>query len=105
MRRPGTNGFASTQLGMAIGHSAAGRDQALQGRGQLLESAMAGGDANAGGGADADHARLQFGDLGKGVVDHVLDGTDLGGDFVSGMFDLLFAHDLLPSRTRFARPG
>ena len=37
--------------------------------------------------------RLQLGDFGKRGVDAVFDRADLGGDFISGIFDHLFAHD------------
>ena len=40
-----------------------------------------------------DHASLQFGEFAKGGLDALLDGANLGGDFISGIFDHLFAHD------------
>ena len=57
------------QRAVAIGHAAAGGDQALERGGELLERGVAGGDADAGGGAGADHPRLQFGDLGQRGLD------------------------------------
>ena len=54
---------------------------------------MAGAEAGAGDGAGAHHPRLKLGDFGKRGVDAVLDCADLGGDFVGGVFDHLFAHD------------
>ena len=42
---------------------------------------------------DPHDARLQLGDFGERGVDGVLDRANLGGDFESGIFDHLFAHD------------
>jgi hypothetical protein len=38
------------------------------------------------------HPALELGDLGQTRVDRILDGADLGGDFVSGILKHLFAH-------------
>ncbi len=54
---------------------------------------MAGSDAYAGNGASPHHAGLKLADLGKGCIDAILDGADLGCDFESGILDHLFAHD------------
>jgi hypothetical protein len=40
-----------------------------------------------------DHLRLQIRDLGERGLDALFDDTDLGGQFVGGVFHLLFAHD------------
>jgi hypothetical protein len=36
---------------------------------------------------------LKFRNFGEGRVDRIFDGAHLGGDFVGGIFDDLFAHD------------
>ena len=54
---------------------------------------MDGGEADASHRIRAHDARLQLGDFGERGVDRVLDRADLGGDFVGGIFDHLFAHD------------
>ena len=65
---------------------------------------MTGRGGDPGGGAGADHPHLQLGDFLKRVLDHVLDGADLGGDFESSGFDDLFAHDFsFPRRGGYAR--
>jgi hypothetical protein len=87
-----------------MGHSAARGDQALHGPGEMLERFMPGGGGNARYGAGADHPALQLRNFGKGGLDRVLDGANLGGDLQSGGFDHLFAHDFsFPSTRNFPR--
>ena len=78
---------------MAARDSAAGGDQRVGGGGELLEGGVARRHSGARDAAGADHARLQLGKLAEGGLDAVLDCTDLGCNFISGVFDHLFAHD------------
>jgi hypothetical protein len=52
----------------------------------------------------ADQARLKLGDFGERGIDHVFDRANLGGEFESGVFNLMLAHMTAPFRaTRIAR--
>jgi hypothetical protein len=78
---------------MAVTDAGAGGDQAVGRGGELLEDDVERGERDPGDRAGANDPALQLGDFGEGGLDGVLDRADLGGDFVSGTFDDLFAHD------------
>ncbi len=54
---------------------------------------MAGDEAGVGHRSGTDHPGLQLGQFDQGGLDAFLDCANLRGDFVSGVFDHLFAHD------------
>jgi hypothetical protein len=85
------------QLGMAVHHATAGGDEALQSCSKLLESGVAGASADPRSGANPHHPGLQLCDLGERGVNRILDGANLRRDFKGGLFNNLFAHDLLHS--------
>ena len=64
---------------------------------ELLESGVAGANADPRSGANTHHPGLQLCDLGERGVNRVLDGANLRCDFKGGLFNNLFAHDLLHS--------
>src|SRR4051794_26645183 len=88
------------QRDVAVGDPAARGDEAARRHRQLLESSVAGGHSGPGHAAGTDHASLQLGDLGDCRLDGVLDRPDLGCEFVSGVFDLMLAHDCSLPRER-----
>ena len=90
---------------MAIGHAAAGRDQRLDRGCKLFERRVTGRRGDPGGGAGAEHLGLEIGDFDERFLDTILDGADLGSDFVGGVFDDLFALDFsLPRRVAAGGP-
>ena len=75
------------------GDAAASRDQAARGVGKLLESRVGVDEAGLHCRSRMDHAGLKLGDLDQCRFDAVFDRADLRGDFMSGIFDHLFAHN------------
>ena len=65
----------------------------------MLNRGLRGGHPATGNAADVNDLGLQFGDFGKRGVDRILDSADLGGDFISGIFDDVLTHDCSSSGT------
>ena len=78
---------------MAADHRSTSSDQAGYGCGQFLKHGMDSSIAYASDRIYAHDARLQFGYFGQCDIDRVLDRTDLGRDFVGGVFYLKLTHN------------
>ena len=78
---------------MTVGDAATRGDKPAGGCCKLLECGVTIDKAGTGDATGMDHAGLKLGELDQRGLDAVLDGANLGCDFVCGVFNLMLAHD------------
>ena len=101
--KPRNGSTSFDKFRVAVGDSAASRNQAGDGRCDLFECAVAGDETCIRHSTRMNHPRLQLGEFGERCFDAFFDRANLGGDFVGGVLNLLLTHDWLLSARQTSR--